>query len=450
MYAMALTRAPELDEALAAGLPLQVLGQTGRRGPLSRLVVLGRSDPVAGVALAGVLAGTLRIPRAITTRFRTATRGRNLYVLDDAGSERFLVSPGIMGQVVVSAGSWPLVLPVLGPRAKALAIGDRARLQADLDLFCAVIDVAAGGVDLELRPTGITVDRAFTVLGRAGKAIFERARPRGPGRIYKPPVAAAEEDAITFADIGGQDDARAELEMISLGIRDPAAFTAWGSRPPRGVLLYGPPGTGKTMLARALARESRARFIHVRATDIVSKWYGEAERKMQQAFDWARRDRPAVVFFDELDAIARSRDDAHEATHRIVSTFLENLDGLEAVEGVIVLAATNRPEAVDEALTRPGRFDRLVEVPLPSASGRRRIFEIHMAKAESRARRQLFEQPTDADWQALTAATAGFSGADIAECVRRVLEVRVRSGATSGVISTEELIRSADGIGRPF
>ena len=244
--------------------------------------------------------------------------------------------------------------------------------------------------------------------------------------------------------------------MISLAVRDPAAFTVWGSRPPRGVLLYGPPGTGKTMLARALARESRARFIHVRATDIVSKWYGEAERKMQQAFDWARRDRPAVVFFDELDAIGRSRGASaggfggHDEREQTLNQILTELDGFDSSTGVIVLAATNRPEAVDEALTRPGRFDRLVEVPLPSASGRRRIFEIHMAKAESRARRQLFEQPTDADWQALTAATAGFSGADIAECVRRVLEVRVRSGATSGVISTEELIRSGDGISRPF
>jgi transitional endoplasmic reticulum ATPase len=204
------------------------------------------------------------------------------------------------------------------------------------------------------------------------------------------------------------------------------------------------------MLARALARESGARFIHVRATDIVSKWYGEAERKLQQAFDWARSDRPAVMFFDELDAIARSRDDAHEATHRMVSTFLENLDGLEGIEGVIVLAATNRPEAVDEALTRPGRFDRLVEVPLPSAAGRRAIFEIHMSRAERKARRQLFEEPAEADWQALTVATAGFSGADIGECVRRVLEARVRSGGTSGMIPAVELIGSAEGVRRPF
>jgi hypothetical protein len=447
---MAVTRSPELDEALVTGLPLQVLGQTAGRGPLSRLVVLGRSDPETGVALAGVLAGTLRMPRAVTARFRTAKRGRHLYVLDDAGEERFLVSPGVMGQLVVSAGSWPFILPVLGPKARPIVAADRIRLQSDLDLFCAVLDAAAGGVEVELRPTGITVDRAFSVLGRAGKVIVGRALPHGPGRIYRPPPAAPGEDAISFADIGGQDDARAELEMICLAVRDPAAFAAWGSRPPRGILLYGPPGTGKTMLARALARESGARFIHLRATDIVSKWYGEAERKLQQAFDWARSDRPAVMFFDEVDAIARSRDDAHEATHRIVSTFLENLDGLEAVEGVIVLAATNRPEAVDDALTRPGRFDRLVEVPLPSDSGRRSIFEIHMSNAERKARRQLFEEPTDAGWTALIDATGGFSGADIAECVRRVLEVRIRGGATSGVISVDELIRSAEGIHRPF
>lgn len=447
---MGVTRAPELDEALALGLPLQVLGQAGRRGSLSRLVVLGRSDPETGVSLAGIIAGTLRIPPAITSRFHTATRARGLYVLNDEGAERFVLSPGVMSQIVVSAGSWPLVLPVFGPKAKPIAIGDEADLQADLDLFCAVVDTAAGGVDLELRATGITVDRALWAIGHAGRAFVDRAMPRGPGRIYRPSGSADQDDAISFADIGGQEEAKAELEMICLAVRDPAAFAAWGSRPPRGLLLFGPPGTGKTMLARALARETGARFIHVRATDIVSKWYGEAERKLQQAFDQARRDRPAVMFFDEIDALARSRDEAHEATHRVVSTFLENLDGLDTVEGVIVLAATNRPEAVDEALTRPGRFDRLVNVPLPSAPGRRSIFEIHMSNAERKARRALFEVPTEADWDALITATAGFSGADIDECVRRVLEARVRSGATSGVVSAQELIHIAEGVRRPF
>jgi ATPase family associated with various cellular activities (AAA) len=447
---MPITRAAELDDALAAALPLQVLGQTARSGPLSRLVVLGRSDPRAGVAVAALLAGTLRTPAAIATKFPTARRGRDLYVLNADGAERFLVSPGLLGQIVISAGSWPFVLPVIGPKAEPIPIANKGELQADLDLFCAVADVAAGGVDLELRATGITVDRAFSALGQAGKAIVDRVRPKGPGQVYRPPVATDDEDAISFAHIGGQDEAKAELEMICLAVRDPAAFAAWGSRPPRGILLYGPPGTGKTMLARALAAEAGARFIHVRATDIVSKWYGEAERKLQQAFDWARNDRPAVMFFDELDAIARSRDYSHEATHRIVSTFLENLDGLEGIEGVIVLGATNRPEAVDEALTRPGRFDRLVEVPLPSAVGRRAIFEIHMSRAERKARRELFEEPSEPEWLALTEATQGFSGADIAEGVRRVLESRVRSGVTSGVISVHELLANVEGVRRPF
>ena len=400
--------------------------------------------------MAGILAGTVRTPRAIASTFRTAPRGRGISILDDAGEERFVMSPGVMGQLVVSAGSWPLVMPVLAPKAKPLATGDVKRLKADLDLFCAVLDTAVGGVDMELRPTGITVDRAFSVLGRAGKAIVGRALSRNPGRTYSPDASDSRGDAISFADVGGQDEAKAELEMICLAVREPAAFAAWGSRPPRGVLLYGPPGTGKTMLARALARESGARFIHIRATDIVSKWYGEAERKLQQAFDWARQDRPAVMFFDEIDALARSRDDAHEATHRIVSTFLENLDGLQGFEGVIVLGATNRPEAVDEALTRPGRFDRLVEVPLPSAAGRRSIFEIHMANAERKAGRPLFDEPDAATWDALIAATAGFSGADVAETVRRVLEARVRSGETSGVVSTREVIEAVAGGRRPF
>src|SRR5919201_1597178 len=150
MCQMPITRAPELDEALASGLQLQVLGQSARSGPEE------------GVAVAAVLAGTVRTPPAITARFRTARRAGHLYVLNDAGTARFLISPGVLSQVVISAGSWPLVLPVIGPRAKPIPAADTARLQADLDLFCAVVDVAAGGVDLELRATGITVDRAFS------------------------------------------------------------------------------------------------------------------------------------------------------------------------------------------------------------------------------------------------------------------------------------------------
>ncbi|HXM56927.1 MAG TPA: ATP-binding protein, partial [Candidatus Dormibacteraeota bacterium] len=170
----------------------------------------------------------------------------------------------------------------------------------------------------------------------------------------------------------------------------------------------------------------------------------------QRVFDRARAEAPAVVFFDEIDALARDRDVAHEATHRMVSTFLENMDGLREAEGVIVLAATNRPESVDEALLRPGRFDRLVEVPLPDRAGRRAIFAVHMIRAERKARRELFGNPDDAQWEALLDATEGFSGADVAETVRRALEAKVRSGATGGRIETAEMLTVAAGVVRPF
>jgi transitional endoplasmic reticulum ATPase len=257
-------------------------------------------------------------------------------------------------------------------------------------------------------------------------------------------------EPIGFDDVGGQDAARAELETICLAIRQPDAFQAWGARPPRGVLLYGPPGTGKTMLARALAHEAGARFLYVKATDVVSKWYGEAERRVQQAFERARNEAPAVIFFDEIDALARDRDFAHEATHRMVSTFLENMDGLQGMDGVIVLAATNRPEAVDDALMRPGRFDRLVEVPMPDRRGRQAIFQVHMRLSERKARRGLFKKLQQRHWDALLDATEGFSGADVAETVRRALEAKVRSGATAGEIQPEELVEVAAGVVRPF
>jgi hypothetical protein len=448
---MAITWAPALADALASGLQLQVLGQTGRGGPLSRLLVLGRSEGGGRAALAAVLAGTFRTPPAIDERFNTVRRGQGLFVRDGSGHQRFVVSGGLLNQIVISCGSWPLILPVIGPKATAISTRHRGELESDLDLFCELVTAAVGpDVEVELRPTGMTVESALSSVGRAGRAAVSLLRPRGPGQVYRPASGDADDDSITFADVGGQDAAKAELEMICLAVRDPAAFAAWGARPPKGILLFGPPGTGKTMLARALAKESGARFIHVRATDVVSKWYGEAERKLQQAFDWARSEPPAVLFFDEIDAIARSRDDAHEATHRIVSTFLENLDGLVATQGVIVLGATNRPEAVDDALTRPGRFDRLVEVPLPSRDGRRAIFEVHMARASRKAGRQLFDELSPDDWESLLSSTAGFSGAEIAEAVRRVLEDKIRSRASAGQVAPGELVGAAATVRRPF
>jgi hypothetical protein len=479
---------PLLADRLVRGLSLSVIGQLALPEPLSRLVVLGRSDtpPDARMALAATLVptasggtavlspfglgrhpGATRVPSELAARFRTrpAGGGGGLLVLDERGSDRFLVAPGLMRHVTVTCGLWPVLRQLIGPRAPARPTDDAAAVADDLDRFCELLqavvtamyeahELAVPPLDLVLRPTAASVQGALTGLRRLTRETLSRlptGTGRAPGEVFDPAAAAEPgEEPTSFADVGGQDEARAELETICLAVQRPDAFRAWGARPPRGVLLYGPPGTGKTLLARALAHEAGARFLQVRATDVVSKWYGEAERRVQQAFDRARAEAPAVIFFDELDALARDRELSHEATHRMVSTFLENMDGLREVEGVIVLAATNRPEAVDEALLRPGRFDRLVEVPLPGRAGRRAIFDVRMARAERRAGRPLFARPDDEGWNELLDASEGFSGADVAETIRRALEAKVRSGALDGRIDVQELLAVAVGVARPF
>jgi transitional endoplasmic reticulum ATPase len=474
---------PLLADRLVRGLSLSVLGQLALPEPLARLLVLGRSDsqPDGRMALAAVLvptasggtavlstlglgnASATRIPLSVRDRFGGRAAAGGFFVSGPDGEDRFLVAPGLMRHVTVTCGMWPLLHQLIGPRAPALPNGDLAAVATDLDRFCELLDAVIVAmyeaedlqvpkVDLALRPTAASVEGAVMGLRKLTRSTLSRLPTnRGPGEVFDPSSdAPAGEEPTSFADVGGQDAARTELETICLAVKQPDAFRAWGARPPRGVLLYGPPGTGKTLLARALAHEAGARFLHVRASDVVSKWYGEAEKRMQSAFDRARAEAPTVMFFDEIDSLARNRDFSHEATHRIVSTFLENMDGLREVEGVIVLAATNRPEAVDDALLRPGRFDRLVEVPLPGREDRRAIFRVHMRRAERKAARPLFAELDDERWTALLDATNGFSGADVAETVRRALEVKVRSGATAGRIEAEELQAAATGVARPF
>jgi transitional endoplasmic reticulum ATPase len=153
-----------------------------------------------------------------------------------------------------------------------------------------------------------------------------------------------------------------------------------------------------------------------------------------------------VIFFDELDAVAPAREDSHEATHRIVSTLLVNLDGLEDVNDVVVVAATNRPDTIDSALTRPGRFDRLIEVPLPDREGRDQILRIHLEDASRAAGREIFAPPGRKPWEALIGATDGMNGASLSEVVRRALEARVLAGDRDGQVTAEDLLRECAGV----
>jgi transitional endoplasmic reticulum ATPase len=211
---------------------------------------------------------------------------------------------------------------------------------------------------------------------------------------------------VTYEDIGGmKDEIQKVREMIELPLRHPEIFEKLGVEAPKGVLLYGTPGTGKTLIAKAVANESNAHFISISGPEIMSKFYGESEARVREIFKEAREKAPSIVFIDEIDSIAPKREEVTgEVERRVVSQLLALMDGLEARGKVIVIAATNRPNAIDPALRRPGRFDREIEIKVPNKKGRSEILQIHT--------RHMPLTP-DVDVERLAAITHGFVGADL-------------------------------------
>src|SRR5581483_3261202 len=189
---------------------------------------------------------------------------------------------------------------------------------------------------------------------------------------------------VRWADVGGLEGAKQELrEAVEWPLKYQELFEYSDATPPKGILLYGPPGTGKTLLAKAAANESEANFISIKGPELLSKWVGESEKGVREVFRKARQASPCIIFFDEIDAIAPSRGadfgDSH-VTERVISQLLTELDGLEILTNVIVIAATNRPDIIDVALLRPGRFDRILYVPPPDRDSRIQIIKIHTKK----------------------------------------------------------------------
>ena len=217
---------------------------------------------------------------------------------------------------------------------------------------------------------------------------------------------------VTWEDVGGLDEAKQDVqESIEWPLSNPERFSRMGIDPPKGVLLYGPPGTGKTLMAKAVAHETNANFISVRGPQLLSKWVGESEKAIRQTFRKARQVAPTIVFFDELDALApsRSQDHGSNVSERVVNQLLTELDGLEEMENVMVVGATNRPDMIDTALIRSGRFDRLVMIGEPSMEGREEIFRIHT--------RDVPLAP-DVSLRELAELTEGFVGSDIESIAR--------------------------------
>ncbi|MCU0861302.1 MAG: CDC48 family AAA ATPase, partial [Methanomassiliicoccales archaeon] len=232
---------------------------------------------------------------------------------------------------------------------------------------------------------------------------------------------------VTWDDVGGLEDVKRQLrEVIEMPLENPAAFKRMGIRPAKGVLLYGPPGTGKTLLAKAVANESKANFISIKGPEIMSKWVGESEKAVRQAFKKAKQVAPSVLFLDEIDSIAPRRGSASDTnvTERVVNQLLTSMDGMETLEKVTVIAATNRPDIIDPALLRPGRFDRMVLIPVPDGKSRLAILSVHTKGMPIR----------NVDLEALSDRIEGFVGADIENLCREAAMVALREQKDAEIV----------------
>ena len=252
-----------------------------------------------------------------------------------------------------------------------------------------------------------------------GGGIFGIGRSRA--KLYK-----EERPTTTFADVAGVDEAKTELREVIDFLREPQRFLAIGARIPKGVLLVGPPGTGKTLLARAVAGEAKVPFFSASGTDFVELFVGVGASRVRDLFDQARKNAPCIVFIDEIDAIGRTRSGAsaiasNDEREQTLEQLLVELDGFEPHEAIVVLAATNRPDVLDPALQRPGRFDRQVVVDLPERRGREAILRIHTRKVSL---------APDVNLEELARGTPGFSGADLANLVNEAALLAARRGKT--------------------
>ncbi|OGS46735.1 MAG: ATPase [Euryarchaeota archaeon RBG_16_67_27] len=245
---------------------------------------------------------------------------------------------------------------------------------------------------------------------------------------------------IRWADVGGLEDIKLKLrEAVEMPLKEPEAFKRMGIRPPRGVMLSGPPGSGKTLLAKAVATESEANFISIKGPEVMSKWVGESEKAVRMIFKKAKQVAPCIVFLDELDAIAHRRgtDNDSGVSERVVNQLLTSMDGLETLEGVVIIGATNRPDMIDPALLRSGRFDRILLVPAPDKAARLEILKVHTK-----------EMPLEGvDLEELAVELDGYTGADIEGLCREAAMIALRESKKARKVTMAHFQEAAKSVG---
>ena len=296
------------------------------------------------------------------------------------------------------------------------------------ELLGANVEVVASPQEKSAFMSTISLMLPFLLL--IGVWIFFMNRMQGGGRggamgfgKSKAKLLNQNEDRKTFDDVAGIDEAKEELEEIVEFLRDPQKFSRLGGMIPKGALLVGPPGTGKTLLARAIAGEAGVPFFTISGSDFVEMFVGVGASRVRDMFEQAKKNAPCIVFIDEIDAVGRHRGAGYgggnDEREQTLNQLLVEMDGFEANEGVILLAATNRPDVLDPALLRPGRFDRQVQVPLPDIKGREKILFVHSRKTPL---------GPDVDLRIIARGTPGFSGADIANLVNEAALMAARTG----------------------
>ena len=272
-----------------------------------------------------------------------------------------------------------------------------------------LIDLDEDSIDAEvLDSLGVTMENFRFALGVSNPSALRET--------------VVEVPTTTWADIGGLDKVKQELqETVSYPVEHPEKFLKYGMSPSKGVLFYGPPGTGKTLLAKAIAHECQANFISIKGPELLTMWFGESEANVRDVFDKARAAAPCVMFFDELDSIAKARGgtsgDAGGASDRVINQILTEMDGMNAKKNVFVIGATNRPEQIDPAILRPGRLDQLIYIPLPNEASRLDILQATLKNSPVSPK---------VDLSFLAKHTHGFSGADLAEVCQRAAKLAIR------------------------